>query len=156
MGEGRTPLPPAKPKLRYARFDCINEVKKMMRVKSFEARQSGPYGDTTYFYSYSDIQVRILQEYDYKPYYYFYGRVWLTNPELYPSHPLKDVIPPERETDFFLVNCFNYGAAEMYRGDGYHPNHYLWEHVNSGYQHPRPEQKNPKIAALPSSRFEHK
>ena len=61
MGDGRNPLPPAKPKLRYARIDCINEVKKMMRVQSFEACQSGPYGETTYFYSYSDIEVTILQ-----------------------------------------------------------------------------------------------
>ena len=127
----------------------------MMRVERFEARQSGPYGDTTYFYSYSDIEVTILQEFDYKPYYYFYGRVRLTNPELYPSHPLKDVIPPERETDFFLVNYFNSGAAERYRGDGYNPEHYLWEHVNFGYLHPRPGQIDPWITPLPSSRSGH-
>lgn len=153
IGDGRNPLPPAKPKLRYARTDCINDVKKMMRHERFEASQSGPYGETTYFYSYSEIKVAILQEYDYCPYYVFYGRVRLTKPELYPSHPLKDVIPSERETDFFLVNAFNSAAAGMYRGDGYSPEHYIWKHVNFGYQHPRPGQRNPWNTALPSSMF---
>lgn len=153
IGDGRNPLPPAKPKLRYARTDCINDVKKMMRYERFEASQSGPYGETTYFYNYSEIKVAILQEYDYCPYYVFYGRVRLTKPELYPSHPLKDVIPSERETDFFLVNAFNSAAAGMYRGDGYSPEHYIWKHVNFGYQHPRPGQRNPWNTALPSSMF---
>ncbi|MBO7631471.1 MAG: hypothetical protein J6S78_03980 [Lachnospiraceae bacterium] len=125
----------------------------MMRYERFEASQSGPYGETTYFYNYSEIKVAILQEYDYCPYYVFYGRVRLTKPELYPSHPLKDVIPSERETDFFLVNAFNSAAAGMYRGDGYSPEHYIWKHVNFGYQHPRPGQKNPWNTALPSSMF---
>ena len=134
-GDGGPPLPPAKPKLRYARIDCINEVKKMMRYERFVAchREPPPRGETTYFYSYNDIHVTILQEYDYYPYYVFYGRVRLTKPDELPS-PVKDTIPPERQTDFFLVNAFNPGAAERYKGDGYHPEHYIWMHVNFGYE----------------------
>ena len=134
MRGGRNPLPPAKPKLRYARLNCVNDIKQMMRYERFEVchREPPPRGDTTYFYSYHDIKVTILQEYDYKPYYVFYGRVQLSKPDDLPS-PVKDIIPLERETDFFLVNAFNPGAAKSHRGYG-SPDHYIWRHVNFGYE----------------------
>ena len=142
MGDGRNPLPPAKPKIRYARLDCVNDVRYMMRAKRFEACYSEPppRGYTTYFYSYHDIKVTILQEYDYYPYYVFYGRVQLMKPDELPS-PVKDTIPPERQTDFFLVNYFNSGAAKSYRGNGYHPEHYICHHLNFGFEHPQPGRK---------------
>ena len=139
---GISPLPPAKPKIRYARLNCVNDVRYFMRAKRFEASYSAPppYGYTTYFYSYNDIKVTILHEYDYYPYYVFYGRVQLTKPDELPS-PVKDTIPPERQTDFFLVNYFNSGAAKSYRGNGYHPEHYICHHLNFGFEHPQPGQK---------------
>lgn len=81
--DGINPLPPAKPSLRYARADCIRDVSFAIRTQRFEASQ----GDYTCFYSYSDIMVTIEQEYDYNPFYVFYGRIRMSNPLVPPSFP---------------------------------------------------------------------
>lgn len=147
----RHPLPPATPQLRYARADCIRDIA-MMCNKSFYVRQ----GDSIYELYYSDTKVSIEQEYDFKPYYVFCGRIQLTNPDILPRQPpLKGAIVPVRETDFFLVNRFNSHEASLIRTKGYNPEHYDRISVNFGYNHPQSSTRNIKITTLPSSWFEH-
>ena len=112
--------------------DCIRDIAAAMRTKSFEASR----GDYTCFYSYSDIIITIEQEYDFNPIYVFYGRVQMSNPVVPPSFPFQDDIFPVQQTDFFIVNRFNHGTAEIYRGKGYHPEHYDRIHLNFGLDRP--------------------
>ena len=148
-GDGRNPLPPAKPKLEFARMDCIHDVRKIIRRRGFSKRL----GDTEYDYSYrySDIEVTIVQEYDFCPYYAFFGRVRLAKPDLPPDHPLTDAVFPVRQTDFFLVNRFNPAEAKHYRGNYYFPEHYDLKHAKFGFDPPQTEQKvKPSASALSS------
>jgi len=79
----------------------------------------------------------------------FYGRVYL------PEHTFNEFLAlPARETDFILVNYFNYGAAESHRGKGYFSGHYICHHVDFGYLHLYSSRDKWKpVTALPSSRF---
>ena len=144
--QGWSPLPPAKPKLKYARMDCLNDIRYFMSYERFEICK----GDNTYFCSYpsSELKIAIEQEYDFCPYYVFYGRVYL------PEHTFNESFTlPARETDFFLVNYFNYGAAKSHRGKGYFSEHYICHHVDFGYRHlySSPDKWKPATTALPSS-----
>ena len=143
-GDGCPPQPPAVPSLKNARTDCINDIAFRMISKSFSVHRPGdplyPIG-----YCYRDCDVTILQEYDYNPYYVFYGRVQLSNVNLFGTTVQENAcIPPDIplswETDFFLVNRFNPSEALHYRGrdNMYFPEHYDRIHVNFGFDHLQP------------------
>ena len=142
---GGQPLPPATPSLRNARTDCIRDVAFWFFNKSFSVHRPGaPLHPVSYHYQ--DCDVTILQEYDYNPYYVFYGRVQLSNPYIFGTNAQKLTvrndpdIPSSLETDFFLVNRFNPSEANHYRGrdNMYFPEHYDRLHMNFGYEHPLP------------------
>ena len=140
---GGPPLPPATPSLRNARTDCIRDVAFRIFNKSFSVHRPGePLRPVSYLYQ--DCDVTILQEYDYSPYYVFYGRVQLSNPCISTVQEITvqndPDIPSSWETDFFLVNRFNPSEALHLRGKDnmYFPEHYDRLHVNYGYEHPLP------------------
>lgn len=139
-GDGRNPLPPAAPQLKFARMDCIHDVREIIRRRVIFSERRGN-NTYDYTYRYSDIEVAIVQEYDFCPYYAFYGRVRLTKPDLPPDHPLKDAVFPVRQTDFFLVNRFNPAEAKHYRGNYYFPEHYDLKHAKFGFDPPQTESK---------------
>lgn len=143
---GGPPLPPATPSLRNARTDCIRDVAFRIFNKSFSVHRPGdPLRLVSYHYQ--DCEVTILQEYDYNPYYVFYGRVQLSKPCIFGTTDQELTvqndpgIPSSWETDFFLVNRFNPSEALHYRGrdNMYFPEHYDRLHVNFGYEHPLPQ-----------------
>ena len=141
---GGPPLPPATPCLKNARTDCIHDIAFRMYGKSFSVHRPG---DSTKYiqYIYPDCDITILQEYDYNPYYVFYGRVQLSNPYIIGTTDQENTsipasIPSSWETDFFLVNRFNPSEALHLRGrdNMCFPEHYDRLHVNFGYEHPLP------------------
>ena len=154
---GGPPLPPATPTLRNARTDCIRDVAFRIFNKSFSVHRPG---DSTKYigYIYQDCDVTILQEYDYNPYYVFYGRVQLSKPYIFGTTGQEATvqndpdIPSSWETDFFLVNRFNPSEALHYRGrdNMYFPEHYDCFLLNFGFEHPQPGEEQISAAALPS------
>ena len=142
---GGPPLPPATPSLRNARTDCIRDVAFRIFNKSFSVHRPGdPLRPVSYHYQ--DCDVTILQEYDYNPYYVFYGRVQLSKPCIFgttdqENSSIPASIPSSWETDFFLVNRFNPSEALHLRGrdNMYFPEHYDRLHLNFGYEHPLPQ-----------------
>ena len=83
-----------------------------MRRRRFEASQ----GDSICFYAYSDIDVAIEQEYDFGPYYVFWGQVRMSGPDLPQSYLQNDIVSPVLQTDFFFVNRFHPAEAETLQG----------------------------------------
>ena len=153
---GGPPLPPSMPCLKNAQTDCIHDIGLRMCGKSFSVHRSG---DSTKYiqYIYQDCDVTILQEYDYNPYYVFYGLVQLSNPCIFgttdqESNVQNDPdIPSSWETDFFLVNRFNPSEAMHLRGrdNMYFPEHYDRLHLNFGFYHPQPGQEQLNAGTLP-------
>ena len=127
-GDGGPPLPPATPSLRNARFDCINDVRTILRRRRISVRRSAEIIESI---SYPDFHVAILEEYDFSPYYVFYGRIEL------PQHNISEsIVLTAQQTDFFLVNRFNPLQAERLRvrGNMYFPEHYDLIHVKFGFE----------------------
>jgi len=55
--QGRSPLPPVKPKLKYARMDCLNDIRYFMSYERFEICKDG----NTFFLQLSELRA---QNYD--------------------------------------------------------------------------------------------
>ena len=127
-------MPPAAPQLKFARMDCIHDVREIIPRRVFFSERRG---NTTYdyMYRYSDFCL----------YYAFYGRVRLTKPDLPPDHPLNDAVFPVRQTDFFLVNRFNPAEAKHYRWNYYFAEHYDLKHAKFGFD---PPVTAPKVKAF--------